>query len=461
MDSNKREFPYTLNNKKGVSLDAFLLFILTLATMDMVPDNLSSWRATWPWIDIVLPFKPELMVFGEPLKPLYNVSKIFLLTAYLLTDQLKEAYQKPTYLVKLAIISFIVMLTVIVPTINLIAARYYTGPSSYAHDGGVVQTEEAVKLLLNGENPYSVTYENTPVRDAVNPVIWERYGLKENPIIYHFTYPPLTFLGPIPFYHVFTLFLGLYDQRFIYLILFISTLVLAYKLPEDSVSKLAIIIALALNPFAVPGMKEGMNDILLLFWIIAIVCLLKVNRTILASSALAYACGSKQMAWVMIPFFFIYIYTVRKTRIKEFLFSKEMAAFGVTMLIIFMPFLIWDGRSFISDILSFHAGTTEHPYPLRGDTGYGFANILLHFGLVSSVISYFPFTLFQIIFTLPLLVWLLLKQVKGNSLNQMLTGYTVTLFVFLFFGRYFAANYIGFILSLLTVSNFFQERSDS
>lgn len=448
------------NNKKVVSLDVLLLFILTLATMDMVPDNLSSWRGTWKWIDIILPFKPELMVFGDPLKPLYIVLKTFLLIAYLFVDQMKKAYQKSTHPIKLAIISFIVTLTVVIPTINLVAARHYTGPSTYAHDGAVVQTEEAVKFLLKGENPYSITYENTPVRDAVNPVIWERYGLKENPVLYHFPYPPLTFLASIPLYTVFTTTMGWYDQRFIYLILFVATLILAYKLSEDAVSKLSIVIVLALNPFAVPGMKEGMNDILLLFWIIAIVYLLKVNRTILASSALAIACGSKQMAWVMVPFFFMYLYTVRKTWIREFLFSKEMAAFAAVTICIFLPFLIWDSHALISDILSFHSGKTEHPYPLRGDTGYGIANLVLHLGLVDSPTSYFPFALFQVLFIFPILGWLLFKQVKENSIHQMLINYTLTLFVFLFFGRYMASNYIGFILSILAVSYFFQEKSD-
>lgn len=432
------------NNKKVLSLDVLLLFILTLATMDMVPDNLSSWRGTWQWIDIILPYKPTLMAFGDPLKPLYNVLKTFLLIAYLFIDQMKEAYQKSTHLIKLAIISFIVTLTVIIPTINLISARYYAGPSTYAHDGGVVQTEVAMSFLLKGENPYSVTYENTSVRDAVNPVIWERLGLKENPINYHFPYPPMTFLGSIPFYQVFTAVLGWYDQRFIYLILFIATLVLAYKLPEDAVSKLAIVIVLALNPFAVPGMKEGMNDIFLLFWMIAIVYLLKGNRTILASSALGLACGSKQMAWVMVPFFFTYLYSARKTLIGKFLFSKEIAAFSAITIGIFLPFLIWDGHAFISDILSYHAGTTSHPYPLRGDTGYGFANLVLHFRIVDSVTAYFPFTLFEVIFTLPMLGWLLLRQVKENLIHQLLIGYALALFVFLFFGRYMAANYLGF-----------------
>lgn len=452
------------NNKKVVSLDVLLLFILTLATMDMVPDNVSSWRGTWKWVDIILPSNPTLMGFGDPLKPLYNAFKTFLLIAYLFVDQMKEAYQKSTHQIKLAIVSFIVTLTVIIPTINLIAARHFSGPSTYAHDGAVVQTEEAMKFLLKGKNPYSITYENTPVRDAVNPVIWERYGLKENPILYHFPYPPLTFLASIPLYSIFTTTLGWYDQRFLYLILFVATLLIAYKLPEDLVSKLSIVMVLSFNPFSVPGMKEGMNDILLLFWFIWMIYELKAERPITASAILALACGSKQMAWVMVPFFIAYISgmkrTAREASAVKSLATREIAAFATVLVFIFVPFLIWDNHAFISDILSFHSGTTKHPYPLRGDAGYGFANLVLHLGLVASTTAYFPFTLFQVIATLPIIGWLLFRQVKGNSICQMLVNYTLTLFVFLFFGRYMAANYLGFILSLLVISYFLQENSD-
>lgn len=455
-----------MNNKgKTVSIDALLLFVLTLATMDQIPDDLSFWKGTFPWIHAILPFKPELMVFGDPLKPLYNVFKVSMLMAYLFVDLLyisKEKGKRGLLAVKLVIISSIVFLTVIVPTVNWIAARHLTGPSSYAHDGGVVQTEEAMKFLFNGENPYSVTYENTPVKDAVNPALWQRYGIKGNPIIDHFTYPPLAFLASVPFFKASTSLIGWYDQRFVYLLLFALTLVLAYKIPVDTASRLSLVIALSLNPFSVPGIKEGMNDILLLFLVVATVYLLKIGRTVAASVALALACGCKQMAWVMVPFFFTYLYGAKKgVEVKEFLLSRETAVFAAFIVAIFLPFMIWDGHALISDILSFHAGTTEQPYPLRGDAGYGFANLVLHFGLVDSLTSYFPFTLYQVLFTLPLLGWLLFRHVKENSLNQMLTGYPLMLFAFLFFGRYMAGNYIGLILSFVAVSYFMTENNDS
>lgn len=451
------------NREKAVSLDALLLFVLVVATMDQVPDDLSFWKGTFPLIHAILPVKPELMVFGDPLKPLYNVFKVSMLMAYLFVDLLpvsNERWRRAFLAIKLIIISSIVSMTVIVPSVNWIAARHFTGPSSYAHDGGVVQTEEAMKFLLNGENPYSATYENTPVKDAVNPALWQRYGIKGNPIIDHYTYPPLAFLASVPFLKASTSLIGWYDQRFFYLLLFALTLVLAYKIPPNTASRLPIVIALSLNPFSVPGIKEGMNDILLLFLLVATVYLLKTGRAVAASVMLALACGSKQMAWVMVPFFFTYLYGSKKEAgIKDIVVFRGIVVFISIIAAIFLPFLIWDGHALISDILSFHGGTTSHPYPLRGDAGYGFANLILHFGLVDSVTAYFPFTLIQAVFTLPLLGWLLFRQVKGNSLDTMLAGYTLMLFAFLFLGRYMAGNYIGLILSLLTVSYLMQERS--
>lgn len=423
--------------------------------MDQVPDNLSTWKGTAHWINAILPFKPELMVLGDPLKPLYNVIKVSMLMAYLLIDLLyiSEKWRRVLLAAKLVIISFIVSLTVIAPTINWIAARHFASPSNYAHDGGVVQTEEAVKFLLKGENPYSVTYEKTPVMDSVNPVIWERHGVKVNPIIHHFPYPPMAFVSALPFLAVSEAFIGWYDQRFLYLALFTATLLLIYKIPEEQSAKLSAIIAISLNPFFVPGVKEGMNDILLLFWVALMLFFLQRGKTVSASLALSLACGSKQMAWVMAPFFFVYLYCGKRS------LGKEAMAFIAAVIVVFLPFLVWDAHAFIEDILSFHAGTTQHPYPLRGETGYGFANLVLHLGMVKNTASYFPFTIFQMLLTLPLMGLSLYQQTRENSLDRMLAGYTVTLFVFLFFGRYFAANYIGFVVSMLTVSFFIKPAS--
>lgn len=456
-----------LNNKpKLISLDALLLFILTLATMDQVPDDLSFWKGTVPWINAILPFKPELMVFGDPLKPLWNVFKVSMLMAYFFVDLLyvaNERWQRVFLAIKLIIISSIVALTVVLPTVNWIAARHVTGPSSYAHDGGVIQAEEAMKVLLKGENPYSVTYENTPLRNAVNPALWVRYGLKETPLIHHLPYLPMNFLASVPFYVTSQKIFGWYDQRFLYLLLFILTLLLAYKIPEDTTLKLSLVIVLALNPIDIEGMKQGRNDVLLLFWIVLMVYLLMHRRHVTASIVFALACGSKQMAWVMVPFFLVYLYARERgtNEIRRFLLSKEVLAFVTVSIMIFLPFVIWDSKEFFGDILSYHAGKTQYPHPIRGDATYGFSNLILHFGLINSPIDYFPFTIFQVVFTLPLLLWVIIRQIKENSIKSMLAGYTMTLFVFLFFGRYFAVNYIGFILSFVAVSYFMTENNDS
>jgi len=450
-------------NKINIATDTLLLLILVISTIDVNPDNLAGWRESYPWINHLLPVKPHLIPTGDPLKPLYNFFKISLLFTYLIIGSIapsREVYHQWIYRGKLTIISLLVFITTLAPTFNLIMARHHIGPSAYAHDGAVVQIEESVRFLLKGKNPYSVTYEQTPVKDAVNPVIWQKYGLKENPIIHHFPYPPFSFLSAIPFQKPFEWLLGWYDQRFLYLIAFIALIIFACKLAEDKTSKLCIVTILSLNPLTAAAMKEGMNDLFLLLWIVLMVFFLKKGKNITAAIILALACGIKQMAWVLAPFFFLYLLKGKELssqNIKKAFLSKEMLFFSLTFFVIFFPFLIWDFQAFTSDILSYHAGKTAHPYPIRGDSGYGFSNLLIHFGLVNSVGEYYPFTIIQVLFTFPLLCWLLYKQFKSNTLVQMLTAYTIMLSIFLFFGRYFAANYIGFILSLLTLSCFMDE----
>lgn len=455
------------SEKRKISIDTLLLLILVISTKDMNPDNLAGWRETYPWINYLLPAKAHLVPMGDPLKPLYNFIKIFLLFSYILIDTFSFSVKKGTkwpYRGKLSILSLLIFITVIAPTFNLIMARHHIGPSAYAHDGAVVQIEEAVKFLFHGENPYSVTYEKTPVRDAVNPVIWEKYGLKENPIIHHFPYPPFSFLSAIPFYKAGEILFGWYDQRFLYLIAFILLLFFACKLTDNETSKISIIAILSLNPLTTAAMKEGMNDLFLLFWIVLLIFFLKQKKTVAAAIVLALACGIKQMAWVFVPFFFLYLYdekSMNTEKVKKVLASREMVFFAGAFLLIFLPFLLWDFQAFRGDILSYHAGKTAHPYPIRGDSGYGFSNLLIYFGLVNKVTDYYPFTIIQILLTFPLLFWLLYKQLKDNTMEQMLTGYTVMLSIFLFFGRYFAANYITFILSLFAISFFMDIKDNS
>ena len=92
---------------------------------------------------------------------------------------------------KLALIWLIIVLTVFLPSLKLVLLRQASGPASYSHDGGVIQTEATIDYLLDGRNPYVEDYVNTPMAE---------WGINEfRTALYHYPYLPWTFLFSAPF----------------------------------------------------------------------------------------------------------------------------------------------------------------------------------------------------------------------------------------------------------------------
>ena len=50
----------------------------------------------------------------------------------------------------------------------------------------------------------------------------------------------------------------------------------------------------------------------------------------------------------------------------------------------------------------------------------------------------------------PIAIWWLRKLWRDPTMPTLLTGYALTLLAFLFFGRYFQGNYLGYILAVAT-----------
>ena len=101
---------------------------------------------------------------------------------------------------------------------KLTLLRQGSGPASYSHDGGVIQTEATIDYLLHGKNPYVEDYLKTPMAE---------WGINEfRTALYHYPYLPWTFLFSAPFKLLASGVIGWYDQRFVYLLLFALTLLL-------------------------------------------------------------------------------------------------------------------------------------------------------------------------------------------------------------------------------------------
>jgi hypothetical protein len=115
--------------------------------------------------------------------------------------------------------------------------------------------------------------------------------------------------------------------------------------------------------------------------------------------------------------------------------------------ITFVPFLVNDFAAFYDDVVRYNAGGAAWTYPI---SGMGFSALLLALGVIEYRQADFPFAAIEIAVAAPVALWWLRKLWRDPSIPTMLTGYALTLLAFLFFGRYFQGNYLGYILAVFT-----------
>jgi len=369
---------------------------------------------------------------------------------YVLFDWFGSSLNARTvYRTKLALIYLIVLLTVVTQAGMLIYLRQLQGPASFTHDGGVIQTEEATRYIITGKNPYVEDYVDTPMAE---------WGTDLKTALYHFPYLPWTFVSAIPFQVATQAVLGWYDQRFVYLLLFLVMLWLAPKLTRDPTDKLCLTMILGLNPIMGNDLIFGQNDSFVLFWIVLTAYGLLRQQWILTGIAFGLAIASKSTAWFLLPFFLIYVWgAAERSPHGTKSLSRTLLPAVLVAAVLILPFVFWNFGAMVDDIWRWSSGTTETAYQIRG---WGLANLILALELVTSRLDYFPFWILEAIIGIPLMLALLWRQIaRDNSVGAMLYGYVLFSFVFFFFSRFFNENYVGFLLACLALGFFAQGAS--
>jgi hypothetical protein len=408
---------------------------------------------------------------SDPLAGALSGVSVGLFLGYLLLTWL-PASPSSARLKNVLIILFTVI-ALMVPTCSDILARRDLGLTdqagrtiSLAHDGGVLQTEAAMEFLLQGKSPYQADYSQTAMaqgRDS-QPALWQYYGFKENPAFHYFPYPPAILLLSLPFYLASKSLLGWYDQRLVAILaLFLLGLftTLLAKPDERRPLFLAIIV---LNPLLARFFQMGMNDVYYITGLFFTILLLQKKQIRSAAFALGLACGLKQFAWLVIPFFGAYVWSqCHQNDGQAERFTAILGRFmgriwpGILALgLIFGPFLIWDKTGLIHSLLL--AQNSEYPFRAAG---LGLSNFLIFFGWVHSFGDPFPFWIAYGVVILPLVGYGIRQVSRLGSLSAMLSFSALTLLLFLFFSRHFAPNYLWGILTLLTAAGMLRQENES
>jgi Glycosyltransferase family 87 len=327
----------------------------------------------------------------------------------------------------------------VAPTIASIVLRLDGKPYTFIHDGALM-IEWAARKLISGQNPYVADYLDTPL------FYWP---MVNNPALYHLTYFPSLFLITVPFVFLFDKIGLFWDERFLYLPAYIATLALLPLLVKKTDHKLALVALVGLNPQLFPFVVEGRNDFFVLLFLFAGLALLQRERRTLGSLAIAAAAAAKLHAVFILPFLVVYLVATKrpKTVGEAVAALRPLIPAAVLLIVTFAPFLINDWNAFYDDVVRYNAGGAAWTYPI---SGMGFSALLLTLGVIEYRQADFPFAVIEIVVATPIAIWWLRKLWRDPTMSTLLTGYALTLLAFLFFGRYFQGNYLGYILAVAT-----------
>lgn len=459
--------------------DTLLLFILLVARVRI--DTLAEWAAIpLPMLHhdvatlldgIMPPHSLALLSDKQTTDPvtLLLISIAFaLFLIYLVADWLHDHLpSQVVFRIKLPLVCLIIGVLVFGQTWLFVALRHISAPAAYAHDGGVIQTEVTIHYLLAGINPYVADYQNTPMAE---------WGTEYRTALDHYPYLPWTFLFSAPFYLVSAVVIGWFDQRFVYLLLFAFTLILACRLIRSATGQLSLLTVLGLNPILASDVIFGQNDSFVLFWIVLGFWLLQKaeghhrngrNQGLwrsLSMVAFGLACASKPTAWFLVPFLIGYQWRMllprlaciaprRITRILTGIsaVARRLWPLVLTFIVVTGPWFVWHPAAMIEDVWHWSSGTAETSYQIRG---WGFSNFVLALGLVPSRLAYWPFWVVELVVATPLLAVGLWRLWRNPELAVVLQGYAILLAGFLYSSRFLNENYLGFLLAIFTIAFF-------
>ena len=390
---------------------------------------------------------------GEPVGLLLIALALGFTFAYLLADLARPSRWRSR--AKWLLLTCVLTTVLFLPTMKLILLRQQSGPASYTHDGGVIQTEATIRFLLEGRNPYSEDYTETPMAE---------WGFDEyRTALYHYPYLPWTFVFSAPFY-LLGQAMGFYDQRLVYLLLLAVALALAPRLVQGEHNKLAAVMLLGLNPLMGLDVIFGQNDSFVLAWIIFSLVAWQQWRSsgqtkwrLISALLFGLACASKPTAWFFAPFYGLLLLADHPNlaaggwmgllRAVPTIVGRVWPGLLVFGLLV-GPYLAWDFGAFYDDVWRWSSGQGETGYQIWG---WGASNFVLILGLVADRFGQWPFWLLEAVIVLPLLLWFVRRQQQNNQPGLAMWHYATLLAVFFYTSRFLNENYLGYLLAFFAL----------
>lgn len=393
---------------------------------------------------LVIPYIMSVRISpGET--PFWLFGFLFLsLLSYVAIDLIKI---KETLFLKIKniLLFSIIAVTILASFSSAIIVRHQTHPIYNVHDI-VIQQESAIRYLLDGKNPYSENYFNTPLEQ------WNYSDKEINPALYHFVMEPFYLIFALPFYFLSNHTIGYFDGRIPLLFLFFSTIAISFFLIKNQDKKRLFLILYTFNPATLNYMLEGRSDIFMFAFLFLGLFLITKEKYLFSGIPIALAFAVKQSVWPFFPFYAAFIYFKTKNLKKTL---QNLVPFFAVFALIILPFYFWNSKAFVDSTINYLSGNTQHSYPI---SGYGFGRVLNEIGIIKDLKAYYPFTVWQIVIGLPLLVFLLNFLKKSLNINRLILCYTIFLFVYWYFSRYFHNSHLGYLSMLFITAYFWPEK---
>jgi len=339
-------------------------------------------------------------------------------------------------------LSVFIVAAALLPALALMALRWRTGAPLLMHDGAY-QTEEAIKLVLGGRDPYGVDYSQTSMR------LWHWYVNQPlDSSLFHYVYSPLTFLVGVPFSVMARPVAVPFDFRIVLILAALAAGGALLRLPWRWELRYVVLAALFLDPFFY--LPQGRNDILFLAPLTLGVLAWARGKPWLAALAFGIAFAFKPFALFYLPCVAVALWprlgpAIDRLRRLAIIGGALLAPAAITM----GPFLLWNAHAYWTDTVSFVAGTIPGVYRIQG---YSLASLLLALRLIPSAEARFPFGLVQAAVAAPVLAIGLWRIWRAPSLGAVLMVGTLALTASLLVGRFVNDNYLADVLFLAVLT---------
>ncbi len=322
-------------------------------------------------------------------------------------------YQTDYVMISYSLLSISLFLSVLLLLINKVNVLKFFCVTMFA-----IALLTRVLMILGSPNPHIDIYDVLKIgakglSEGINPYTNTYTKLYEGPASDTYVYLPGMIFLTLPSVLIFN------DPRYSLIVADILIALLIFKIVRDKQNRLIFPLLFLYHPLALTVLEESMTDPFLLLLLLGAVYTFLHKKNKLTSIIFGLTLGTKQYAIFLLPLL-LRLFLKRKD-----LFTVILGSF-TTLLVLILPFLVWDKDSFLQGVIFELNDLPARPWSLTLNSLLYHLNIQVNQNILT-VILFLVIILFY------------LQKIKTPS--RFLYISAAVLFFFFFFNKWSALNY--------------------